>query len=159
MATCPKTFVGFGFGAIQAGLFLYEAFRSENFERLVVAEIVPETVQALRRAQGRYRVNVATRSGIETREVSGVQILNPAVPAEAKALADSLAEASEIATALPSVDFYQRAQPAVAELIAEALRRKAADEGLPRCIVYTAENHNHAAEILQGLCEGELEES
>ena len=32
------TFVGFGFGAIQAGLFLYEAYRSGNFGRLVVAE-------------------------------------------------------------------------------------------------------------------------
>jgi hypothetical protein len=35
------TFVGFGFGAIQAGLFLYEAWRSGNFDRLFVAEVIP----------------------------------------------------------------------------------------------------------------------
>ena len=55
MAAIPKTFVGFGFGAIQAGLFAYEAGRSGNFRRLVVAEVMPETVEALRNAQGRYR--------------------------------------------------------------------------------------------------------
>ena len=45
-----KTFTAIGFGAIQAGLFLYEAFRSHNFERLVVAEVNPELVASLRRA-------------------------------------------------------------------------------------------------------------
>ena len=44
MTTLTKTFVGFGFGAIQGGLFLYEAFRSGQFRRLVVAEVVPEVV-------------------------------------------------------------------------------------------------------------------
>ena len=34
-----RTFVGFGFGAIQAGLFLAEAHLSNNFDRLVVADI------------------------------------------------------------------------------------------------------------------------
>ena len=65
----PRTFVGFGFGAIQGGLFLYEAFRSGKFGRLVVAEVVPEVVAAVRRAQGRFRVNIATRTGIVVQEV------------------------------------------------------------------------------------------
>jgi hypothetical protein len=30
-----RVFVGFGFGAIRGGLFVYEAFRSGNFDRLV----------------------------------------------------------------------------------------------------------------------------
>ena len=153
-----RTFVGFGFGAIQAGLFLYEAGRSGNFERLVVAEIVPEVVEALRRAQGCYRVNVATGCGIEAREVRGIEIFNPAEPADAAALIEALAEASEVCTALPSVEFYSPGKPSVAGLLAEGLRRKAARTDLPRCIVYTAENHNQAAEILQGLCERELDE-
>jgi len=157
MAAVPRTFVGFGFGAIQAGLFAYEAGRSGNFERLVLAEVVPEIVQALRRARGRYRINVATRTGIEVREVSGVELLNPAVPDEALELVAALAEASEVATALPSVDFYQRGEPTVAKLIAEGLRRKLTEDRLPCCVVYTAENHNHAAEILQRRCEVELE--
>lgn len=157
MAVMPKTFVGFGFGAIQGGLFLYEAFRSGNFGRLVVAEVVPETVAAIRRSRGTYQVNIATAAGIEVREVRGVEILNPTVAADAAALALALAEASEIATALPSVEFYGRGNPSVAGLIAAALRKKAAHEGLPHCIVYTAENHNHAAEILQKLCDREIE--
>jgi len=36
-----RTFVGFGFGPIQAGLFLYEAFLSGAFRRLVVAGVLP----------------------------------------------------------------------------------------------------------------------
>lgn len=153
MTATPGIFVGFGFGAIQAGLFLYEAFRSGNFTRLVVAEIVPDLVAAIRRAQGCYRVNIATRSGIQVQPVRGLEILNPRVPADAVALAEALAEATEICTALPSVEFYARGEPSVAGLLAQALQRKAAHDRLPPCVVYTAENHNRAAEILQELCE------
>ena len=83
----PRTFVGFGFGAIQGGLFLYEAHRSGKFARLVVAEVVPEVVEAIRRSGGCYRVNVATRTGIEVHEISKVEIYNPLVPADAAKLA------------------------------------------------------------------------
>jgi mannitol-1-phosphate 5-dehydrogenase len=152
MAISRKTFVGFGFGAIQGGLFLYEAFRTGKFERLVVAEVVPEVVAAVRRARGCFRVNIATRSGVVVQEVRGLEILNPAVPSDAHALVDALAEASEIATALPSVEFYQRGEPTVAGLIARGIQRKAAQDDLPPAVIYTAENHNHAAEILQKLC-------
>lgn len=155
MPETPKTFVGFGFGAIQAGLFLYEAFRSGNFQRLVVAEVLPEIVEAVRRAKGSYRVNVAGRSGIEVQEVRGVEILNPAVPEDARRLEQALAESSEIATALPNVDFYQKGEPSVAGLIARALLKKTEGTDLPRCVVYTAENDNHAAEKLFALCEKE----
>jgi mannitol-1-phosphate/altronate dehydrogenase len=156
MTEPARTFVGFGFGAIQGGLFLHEAFRSQNFKRLVVAEVVPEVVAAVRRSKGSYRVNVATRQGVEVHEVRGVEILNPSVPADARALADALADATEIATALPSVEFYQRGDPSIAALIAGALKKKADDNRLPSCVIYTAENHNHAAEILQESCEREL---
>src|SRR5664279_4767992 len=140
MTVAPKTFVGFGFGAIQGGLFLYEAFRSGKFGRLVVAEVVPEVVTGVRRAQGRFRINIATRTGIVVQEVTGVEILNPTVPADARALTDALAEASEIATALPSVDFYQRGEPSVAGLIAGVIQAKLARNDRPPAIVYTGEN-------------------
>ncbi len=127
-----RVFVGFGFGAIQAGLFLFEAFRSGNFDRLVVAEINPQIVARLRSAGGRYRLQVATRTGIETHEVTGVEVFAPDDPS----LVTAVAEATELCTALPSVAAY----PAVARLIAGT--------GRP-CVIYTAENHNHAAEILE----------
>ena len=132
-----RTFVGFGFGAIQGGLFLYEAFRSGNFDRLVVAEVLPEVVAALRRSGGCYRVNVATPTGLEVHEVTGLEPLNPKDPADRAALVAALGEASEICTALPSVDFYS----SIAPLLAEGLRTPA--------VIYTAENNNHAAELLE----------
>jgi hypothetical protein len=154
-----RTFTGIGFGAIQAGLFLYEAFRAQSFERLVVAEVNPELVAGLRRARGRYRINVATLSGIEVREVEEVDVFNPAVPEDAQALAVALAEASEICTALPSVEYYSRGEPSAATLLAAAIEAKLADKRLPPAIIYTAENHNHGAEILRGLCEERLPQS
>ena len=101
-----RTFVGFGFGAIQGGLFLFEAFYSRNFKRLVVAEVMADVVEAVRKGGGRYRVNVATPSGIERHDICGVEIYNPRVPEDRKALEAAVAEAAEIATALPSVKFF-----------------------------------------------------
>lgn len=142
-------FVGFGFGAIQAGLFLYEAFRSGHFNCLTVAEIVPEAVEAVRRNGGRYTVNIATTRGIERQVVEGIRILNPADANDRAELLKAVAEAVEIATALPSVECYVAGDAAsVAGILAEGLRAKGRDPDLPRAVIYTAENHNHAAEIL-----------
>src|ERR1019366_3673308 len=103
-----RVFLGFGFGAIQGGLFLYEAQRAKQFDRLVVAEVVPEVVQGLRHHGGRYELNVATRTRVEQRQITGLEVFNPNVPADRDALVGVVAKASEIATALPSVDFYDR---------------------------------------------------
>lgn len=152
-----KTFVGFGFGAIQVGLFLYEAHNSGNFSRLVAAEVVPELVTALRCSKGRYRINVATRACIEAREVRDVEIFNPLELADREKLVNAVAGASEIATALPSVDFFDRGKDSAAEIIACGLKKKAENSSLPQCVVYAGENHNHAAEILQRLCHGKFD--
>lgn len=143
-----RTYVGFGFGAIQSGLFLYEAFRSGNFSRLVVAEVVPEVVAAVRATNG-YYLNIATASGIEQRFISGIEIYNPYVPEDAAKLIGALAEAQEIGTALPSVDFFSRGTPSVADLLQEAFTQKLNCPDLPDAVVYTAENNNHAAEELE----------
>ncbi len=142
-------FVGFGFGAIQAGLLLYEASRSGRFSRLVVAEVMPDVVEAIRANGGRYGVNIATRTGIERREVAGIEILNPSVPSDREALVRAVSEAGEIATALPSVSFYGTGgATSVLGILSEGLARKASDPALPDAVIYTAENHNHAAETL-----------
>src|SRR5258706_244062 len=106
--TCPlngdlannKTFVGFGFGAIQAGLFLWEAQQSGNFKRLVVAMTNDEVIGALRRNQGKFFINVATPSRREVCEVRGVEIYNPRVATDREVLIEAVAEADELATAL-----------------------------------------------------------
>ena len=141
MTKSSRTFVGFGFGAIQGGLFLYEAFRSGNFRRLVVAEVLPEVVAALRKSGGRYRLNVATPTGLEVHEITGIEVFNPNDAGDRPALLAAIGEASELCTALPSVDFFDKGTSSVARLLADGLKTPA--------IIYTAENHNHAAEILE----------
>ncbi len=144
-----KTFVGIGFGPIQAGLFLYEAFSSGNFDRYVVAEVMPDIVAAVRRGGGKCWVNVATKTGGERRAVSGLEIFNPNDEGERQILIAALAEADEIATALPSVSFYTTGgEKSVAALLGEGLRERIAAGRGRRAVIYAAENHNHAAEIL-----------
>lgn len=139
-----RTFVGFGFGAIQGGLFLLEASRSGRFDRLVVAEVIADVVSAVRRNGGTYAVNVATRSGLEKHRVHGLEIFNPNVPADRARLVDAIVEAREMATALPSVDYYDHGAASVAAMLAEAMPRKKAP-----AILYAGENHIRAAEILE----------
>ena len=134
------TFVGIGFGPIQAGLFLHEAYRSGRFDRLVVAEVQPELVTAIRGAGNAFMLNIATAHGVERCRVPGVELFNPAVAADRAALVEAVTDASELATALPNIDFYERG---VADLLAEGFRKRR--DG---AVVYAAENHNHAAEYL-----------
>ena len=48
-------FTGFGFGPIQGGLFVKEAFQSGNFARIVVSEIDAKLVGAVRANKGSRR--------------------------------------------------------------------------------------------------------
>ena len=139
-----RVFVGFGFGPIQSGLFLYEAFRAGHFDRLVVAEVLPEVVAAVRAARGTYQLNVATQTGIEKHTIPGVEMFNPAVPADRARLIEAIAAATELATALPSVEFFDRGETSVARLLAVGLVRKTQP-----AVLYAGENHNHAAELLE----------
>ena len=59
MANQGKTFVGFGFGPIQSGLFVFEALRSGNFQNLVIAEVDAELIRrVLQQLCGRVPVVV-----------------------------------------------------------------------------------------------------
>jgi mannitol-1-phosphate 5-dehydrogenase len=157
--TGTRIYVGFGFGAIQAGLFLYEAFASGAFCRLVVAEVLPDVVAAVRRAEGRFTVNIAHPDRVEHTEVGPVEIEDPASAPDRERLVEAIAQAEEIATAIPSVAYYVSEGPgSLHHILAEGLRKKAARGG-PRTVVYTAENHNHAAEILESNVLAEVPKS
>ncbi len=144
-----RVYVGFGLGAIQTGLFLYEAYQSGNFGRLVAAEVLPEVVRSVRENGGCLAVNIARLDGIETARVGPVEVLNPAVEADRQVLVEALAEADEIGTAVPGVKFYTSPGPeSLDRVLAEGLARKA-ERGGPKAVIYTAENHNRAAEILE----------
>ena len=147
-----KQFVGFGFGPIQSGLFLYEAFRSGNFAGYTVADIDEELVRAVRRSGGRYTVNVARPDRIDRFTVEGVELHDSRTAEGRRAILQAVAASDELATALPSVAIYTAGgESSVADLLAAGLaaRRGAGlpPGGLPT-VVYTAENNNHAAEIL-----------
>ena len=138
-------FTGFGFGPIQSGLFAKEAFESGNFSRIVVAEIDQELVDAVRANSGSYFVNVATSDGVEVLKVDGVELLNPNIDSDREALIEILHESTEVATSLPSVNFYDiGGDKSIASLLAEGL----GDSSARATIIYAAENNNHAAEIL-----------
>jgi mannitol-1-phosphate 5-dehydrogenase len=138
-------FVGFGFGPIQSGLFAAEAFNSGNFRRIVIAEIDQSLVDAVGINNGTYYVNVATNDGIVAEQIEGIEIFNPMIEDDKKELIKALREATEIATSLPSVDFYDTGDSSVAKLIAFGL----SDSTAPATIIYAAENNNRAAEILE----------
>ncbi len=156
MVVQDKTFLGFGFGAIQGGLCLYEAYRSGNFKRLVVAEVVADLVEAVRKQDGSYNINIAVPDRVEQHRIEGIEIYNPLDPADHEILEQTVAEAQEIATALPSVNFYDRGETSVAGILASGLERKRQDASLPAAVVYTCENHNHAAEILEKNVQAKL---
>ena len=145
-------FTGFGFGPIQAGLFVAEAFKSGNFGKIVIAEIDQKLVDAVRANNGSYIVNIAGFDGIKQAEIKGIEIYNPSDCNDRLKLLDTLLESTEIITSLPSVNFYYTGENSVAQLIASGInshRKKSA-------IIYTAENNNHAAEILAEAVEGKL---
>lgn len=156
--TGTRTYVGFGFGAIQAGLFLYEAFCSGAFRRLVVAEVLPKVVSAVRASGGHYNVNVACSDRIELAEVGPVESENPSSEPDRIRLLEAIVEAEEIGTAVPSVAHYVSQGPgSLHRTLAEGLRKKVARGG-PRVVIYTAENHNRAAEILESKVVSEIPE-
>jgi len=152
------TFVGIGFGPIQAGLFLYEAAQSGAFDRLVASEILADKVQAVTSA-GRYALNIAHADHVKSVEIESVTLYDPNDPESFDLLVEAIAEASAIATALPSVATFtaSRGLDAPDRLIAAGLHRKREING-PPAILYTAENNNHAAELLKSAVRAWLPE-
>jgi mannitol-1-phosphate 5-dehydrogenase len=149
------TFVGFGFGPIQSSLFAKEAFASGRFTRIVIAEVDQPLVDAVRSNGGRYTVNIAHVDRIEAVTVENVELLNPDVPEDRQTLVNTLCDATEIVTALPSVKFYDVGDlSSVVALISEGLRNSRSRATL----IYTAENDNHAAEILEEEIRKEIED-
>ena len=138
-------FVGFGFGPIQSGLFVSEAFKSGNFSRIVIAEVDQYLVDSVRKNNGSYFVNIASNDGISPEKIDGIEMFNPTVDADRQELLIALSQSTEIVTSLPSVDFYDKGSNSVASLIKRGLGQSTASG----TIIYTAENNNHAAEILE----------
>ena len=133
------TFVGIGLGPIQTGIFLAGAAKG-GFDRIVIAE-VNDALKAVVHAAGSVTINIAARDHVYTETYHHIEVYNPMIPEERAKLVDAAAEASELATALPSVKFFPSS--------AEWLREGFAKQPDRLRFIYTAENNNHAAEALE----------
>jgi mannitol-1-phosphate/altronate dehydrogenase len=141
-----RVFTGFGFGPIQAGLFVREVAKSGKFKRIVIGEINQTLIDAVRRFEGNYVINIAEKDGIRTETIKGVELYNPSLPSEREKLIESVSVSTEIATCLPAVTAYKTGGISSVAAILEAGLNKRSGGGT---LIYTAENNIHAAEILR----------
>lgn len=135
-----KCFLGIGLGPIQTGIFVSGAFKG-GFDRIVIAEVDENVKNGINSAGGVISINIAAADKVYTETYKNIEVYNPNVPAELEKLISAAADASEIATALPSVKFFSSA----AAWLREGFRRKPQQKRY----IYTAENDNHAAEKLK----------
>jgi len=132
-------FLGIGMGPIQTGIFISGAAKG-GFDRIVIAEVSPEIVKAVRAAR-KITVNVASSERISQETFRNIEIYNPQVPEDLERLVSAAAEAEELSTALPTVALFKQ--------IAPWLRRGFDMQPERRRFLYAAENNNLAAEILR----------
>ena len=147
-----SVFVGFGFGAIQGGLFVPDVYKSGNFDRIVISEVNQDLVRQVNDAGGQYSFNIAEKDRVKTLQVEGLEILNPSVPEDRKKLVHVDGEAQELCTALPSFKLYDHGEDSVVRLITDGLRLKKIKD-LPSAVIYAAENDAVAAQRLKHACQ------
>jgi mannitol-1-phosphate 5-dehydrogenase len=142
-----STFLGIGMGPIQTGIFLSGAFKG-GFDRIVVADVDKSIVEALRADKGAVTVNIAGKDKVFQEKIPGVELLNPEDGGDREKLVEIASEADEIATALPGVKFFRNIAPWLKEGFDKNPGR--------RRFIYAAENHNHAAELLEKAVSGDF---
>ncbi len=142
-----RRLVGLGFGAIGSGLFAFEASRSGLYAPPLVVDVRADLVAGLRADGGRFRLNIARADRVEVVELGPVSVADSSVEKERAQVVEAIAGADELASALPSVRFYQTdAANSPHRMLAEALRRRELPQPL---IVFCAENHRSAAALLE----------
>ena len=67
-----RRFVGLGFGAIQSGLFVYEADRTGDYAPPLVIDVRADLVAGLRADGGHFRVNIARADRVDVVEVGPI---------------------------------------------------------------------------------------
>jgi len=134
-----SVFLGIGLGPIQSGIFISGAAKG-GFTRIVIADVDRNIVEYIR-SSGSVSINIAKSDEVIQEKYTGIEIYNPQDPDDLEKLIEAAGEASEISTALPSVNHYQH--------IAQWLKRGFSLQPDRRRFIYTAENNNRAAEILK----------
>jgi mannitol-1-phosphate/altronate dehydrogenase len=149
-----RRLVGLGAGAIQAGLFVFEAQGTGAYAPPLLVDIRADLVAALRAADGRFRVNIARPDRVDVVELGPVEVADPMVAVDRVRIVEAIADADELTTALPSVAAYSAPGPTSPHrLLAEGLLARRRPEPL---LVICAENHRRAAAILEESVLGEV---
>lgn len=147
-----RRLVVFGFGPIGAGLFVYEAFRTGACAPPLVVDIQPSLVDAVRRSDGRFALNVAQADGVATHVIGPVIAVNPVEAEDRERIVAAIADADLAATCLPGTAFYRRGgEASPARLLAEGLARRTRPEPL---VLYAAENAVNATGLLAAAVDG-----
>jgi mannitol-1-phosphate/altronate dehydrogenase len=142
-----RRLVGLGFGPIQAGLFVYEAQRTGAYAPPFIVDVSADLVAALRAAGGHVDLNIAHHDRIERAGLGAIEVADSSVAEERARIVAAIAQADELATALPSVAAYRSdAVSSPHRLIAEGLALRARNVPL---LVLCAENHRDAAALLE----------
>jgi mannitol-1-phosphate 5-dehydrogenase len=142
-----RRLVSLGFGAIGAGLFVYEAHRAGDYAPPLVVDVRADLLAALRAAGGHFRINIARSDRVDVAEVGPAVVADSTVAREADLIVEAIAGADEFASALPSVAFYQTDDASSPHrLLAAGLRRRTRTEPL---IIFCAENQRSAAALLE----------
>ena len=115
-----RRFVGFGFGAIQAGLFLYEAHACGSYARPLVVDVRADLVDALRGNAGRYGLNIARSDRVDSVEVGPIDLIDSTQAGSHARIIEAIAVADDASTALPSVHFYRTREPSSPHLFLAA---------------------------------------
>lgn len=139
-----RRLVVLGFGAIGAGLFVYEACGTGDYSPPLVVDVRADLVSGLLADDGRFALNIARSDRVDVATIGPIAPVDSMV--EPERVIEAIAGADELASALPSVAFYQGPGPASpCRLLAAGLRRRLRPDPL---IVYCAENHRSAARLL-----------
>ncbi len=142
-----RRLVGLGFGAIGAGLFVYEAYRAGDYAPPLVIDVRADLLAGLRAEGGHFRVNIARTDRVDVVDVGPMNVADSTVASEADLTVEAIAGADEFASALPSVAFYRTDDAnSPHRLLAEGLRRRTRTAPL---IIFCAENHRSAAALLE----------
>lgn len=142
MNSNKKTYLGIGLGAVQSGLMLYEAYKSNNFDRFVILEVNGELVDEVRKNNCTITINTAAKDKIIKSSIAGFEIYNPSDKNDLEKISSAIKDADEMSTAIPSTEFYDTGKNSIAELLAENINPGKLQ------IIYTSENNNYAAEML-----------
>ncbi|OIO76178.1 MAG: hypothetical protein AUJ85_01125 [Elusimicrobia bacterium CG1_02_37_114] len=143
MKNNQKIFVGIGSGAIQLGLWAYQANLAGM--KIILCDVDPERINQIRKNKNCYHINIAHFDRIVSVKIGPVEIYNISIPEERNRVIGYIGKANDIVTAVPSTSIYEKG---ISDLLKEGLLLRNKNSPV---IVYASENQIRAARTLEKL--------